>query len=329
MLRAPRLAEGDVRPSPWPCPRSAAAVWKRRGPCVSRSSGKPGPWSRTVIRVPVTVPWTGAPPWRWALVTRLPRIRSTRRGPVRTVRGAPVSSMCTSVLVPPRRTTSVTSSPRGTDTGVQVAFGDLAGGAGAVAQSAVHRLGGEGGEGDDHGQGREDGLDDAAVEELEAASAERRSTASTSRTAALRPVHGNSVCSRLPGLPYPFGTWACRAMTSAQRTATVAISRPRRQVPCRQVPGCPVRRRDVWCRHVLRPQVSLPLSHPLPVRVGVLMPSRPVRRGQPVTRARRAASAGGRPGAARCPPGPPGRPPRSATGPRAGPGRRRRQAHHM
>lgn len=57
----------------------------------------------------------------------------------------------------------------GADPGVEVAVGDGLGGTGAPAQPAVHRLGGQGGERYDDQEGGEHGLDDAAVQELQAA----------------------------------------------------------------------------------------------------------------------------------------------------------------
>ena len=93
--RAPRCGTSAARPGPAPGPRRSSAPGRgpaRPGRCCrygtgsapprSSSSGNPGPWSRTRTTRPSTVTSTGAAPCLAAFPSRLPRIRSSRRGSV-------------------------------------------------------------------------------------------------------------------------------------------------------------------------------------------------------------------------------------------------------
>ena len=85
--------------SPSPCPRAPPSVRNRCGPCATRYSGNPSPWSRTVTTGPSTVSTTGPRPCLCAFATRLPSTRSSRR---RSVSTATSRTTLTSVSRPRR-----------------------------------------------------------------------------------------------------------------------------------------------------------------------------------------------------------------------------------
>ncbi|MCP9973532.1 hypothetical protein LUX02_05305 [Streptomyces somaliensis] len=60
---------------------------------------------------------------------------------------------------------------------------------------------------------------------------ERRSSARPARSGTSRPNQGRNVSMRLPRLPMSLGTWRCRTITSASRTAHAQSTVPRRRAP--------------------------------------------------------------------------------------------------